>query len=160
MIPLRSLARALGGDVCGRNSVNCPGPGHSPRDRSLHVTLDPRAPDGFVAHSHAGDDWGECRDHVRQRLGLPGWEPGDEDDRRIDPSRLHEWDRRAVDRESEPRPLMDDDRQRIRWTREIWDVAVHPRRTLAEDYLAHVTRPAASRLSAAAWTKRGPSRQA
>ena len=65
-----------------------PGPGHPAKDRSLSlsVRLDPAAPDGFMAYSHAGDDWKDCRDHVRQRLGLPTWEPGDEQDRRIKPA--------------------------------------------------------------------------
>lgn len=43
----RSLAHALGGDVVGRDKVTVPGPGHSPRDRSLSIKLDPNAPDGF-----------------------------------------------------------------------------------------------------------------
>jgi hypothetical protein len=59
------IARALGGERSGRDTILCPGPGHSPRDRSLSVRLDPRAPDGFLIYSHAGDDWRECRDYVR-----------------------------------------------------------------------------------------------
>jgi putative DNA primase/helicase len=67
----RSLARALGGDVVGSHQVVCPGPGHSPKDRSLSVFIDWQAPDGFRVHSHAvpRDDWQACRDHVKQRLG-------------------------------------------------------------------------------------------
>ena len=67
---LRSLARLLGGDVIGRQ-VLAPGPGHSPRDRSLSVTISATAPEGFLAFSHAGDDFAECRDHVKRALGLP-----------------------------------------------------------------------------------------
>jgi hypothetical protein len=70
----RVVARALGGDLCGRNNIIAPGPSHSPADRSLAVKLNPTAPDGFLVYSHAGDDWRECRDHVRRRLGLPAWE--------------------------------------------------------------------------------------
>ena len=67
---LRSLARALGGEVVG-GQVLAPGPGgHSRKDRSLSVRLSPTAPDGFLAFSHAGDDWRACRDHVKARLGL------------------------------------------------------------------------------------------
>lgn len=66
---LRGIAVALGGEVSGRQ-VLAPGPGHGPRDRSLSVHIAPDAPDGFVAFSHAGDDWKECRDYIRQRLGL------------------------------------------------------------------------------------------
>jgi len=66
---MQQHARALDGDVVGRNSVLCPGPGHSTRDRSLSVTF--LEGGAFVVHSHAGDSWQDCRDHVRTRLGLP-----------------------------------------------------------------------------------------
>jgi putative DNA primase/helicase len=66
---LRSLARLLGGEVIGRQ-VLAPGPGHSPRDRSLSVTISATAPEGFLAFSHAGDDFAECRDHVKDALGI------------------------------------------------------------------------------------------
>ena len=49
------IAKALGGDVSG-NTINAPGPGHSSSDRSLSVTVRPDAPDGFLVHSHSGDD--------------------------------------------------------------------------------------------------------
>jgi putative DNA primase/helicase len=64
---LRALARALGGEV-GGEQVLATGPGgHSRKDRSLSVRLSPTAPDGFLAFSHARDDWRVCR----ERLGLP-----------------------------------------------------------------------------------------
>jgi putative DNA primase/helicase len=67
----RSLARALGGDAINAHQVVCPGPGHSPRDRSLSVFIDPNSLEGFRVHPHApGDDWRECRDYVRGRLGI------------------------------------------------------------------------------------------
>ncbi len=67
---LRSIARALGGEVSG-SQVLAPGPGHGGKDRSLSVKLCASLPDGFVTHSFAGDRWQDCRDHVRKRLGLP-----------------------------------------------------------------------------------------
>jgi hypothetical protein len=97
--------------------------------------LDRDAPDGFWVHSFANDDWQTCRDYVRGRLGLPEWEPGDEQSRRVGVSRLGEFDRRAVDAESAPHPFSDDDLNRIKRAREIWDQAVDPCHTLAEDYL-------------------------
>jgi putative DNA primase/helicase len=66
---LRSLARLLGGEVIGRQ-VLAPGPGHSSKDRSLSVTISATAPEGFLAFSHAGDDFAECRDHVKAALGI------------------------------------------------------------------------------------------
>jgi putative DNA primase/helicase len=67
----KSIARALGGDVVGRDQIAAPGPGHTRKDRSLSVKLSPTAPDGFLVHSHAGDDFASCRDHVKAALGLP-----------------------------------------------------------------------------------------
>ena len=71
MMDLRSAARALGGEVVGRGIV-CPGPHHSRQDRSLSILFDASAPGGFTCHSHAGDDFGACRDFVRERLGISG----------------------------------------------------------------------------------------
>jgi hypothetical protein len=66
---VREIARALGGEVVGA-SVLAPGPGHSRGDRSLSVTLSGSAPNGFLVHSYAGDDWRDCRDHVAACLGI------------------------------------------------------------------------------------------
>jgi putative DNA primase/helicase len=66
----RAVARALGGEIAGRDAVLVPGPGHNRRDRSLSIRQDPSAPEGFVVHSFAGDDPITCRDHVRTSLGL------------------------------------------------------------------------------------------
>lgn len=74
MIDPSSLAHALGGEARG-NAVLAPGPGHSKTDRSLSVTVDPDAPDGFVVHSFANDDPLECKDYVRERAGLDSWQP-------------------------------------------------------------------------------------
>ena len=64
-------------------------------------------------HSHCGDDWTLCKDYVRERLGLPQWQPGDARDRRIDPAGLKTFDRAAVEVEAERRPLTQDDFIRI-----------------------------------------------
>jgi putative DNA primase/helicase len=72
-----TIAGILGGGVTSRDSVNVPGPGHSPRDRSLSIKFSASAPAGFVVHSHAGDDPIECRDYVRSRLGLGQWQAGE-----------------------------------------------------------------------------------
>jgi Toprim domain len=69
ILSLPLAAHLLGGEVSGGQIV-CPGPGHSPRDRSLVVRLDPDAPDGFLVHSFAGEDFAVCKDHVRRPLGL------------------------------------------------------------------------------------------
>jgi len=67
MIDIKSAAAALCGDVSGRDSITCPGPGHSLKDRSLSVKL---TADGPVVFSHAGDDWRACKDHVNRALGI------------------------------------------------------------------------------------------
>ena len=66
---LQHAAHALGGDVSA-GQILAPGPGHSPRDRSLSIRIDPTAPDGFLVHSFASDPPLLCRDHVRAALGL------------------------------------------------------------------------------------------
>src|SRR6476469_6400991 len=72
--PLAEIAAALGGEVAA-GQVLAPGPGHSPRDRSLSVPHDKDAPEGVIVHRIAGDDPFFCRDHVRKLRGLPAFEP-------------------------------------------------------------------------------------
>src|SRR6516165_9289853 len=67
----RSLARALGGEVRG-NEIRAPGPGHSKEDRSLSVKV---TPGDLIVYSHAGDDWQECKDYVREKAGLGAFKP-------------------------------------------------------------------------------------
>jgi len=133
----RSIARVLGGEVVGRDSVSAPGPGHSPQDRSLSIKVDANAPDGFLVYSHAGDDWKACRDHVRSRVGLPRWQSGDEQNRRIPPSQTEKWDFAMIEAEANagPRDWTEDELFRIDQARRIWDEANDPTGTLAETYL-------------------------
>lgn len=65
----RTIVAIMGGVVTGRESCNVPGPGHSPKDTSLSVRIDPADPLGFKVHSFADDDWRACRDHVAAALG-------------------------------------------------------------------------------------------
>jgi hypothetical protein len=134
---VRHIAHALDGEVSGRDSVNAPGPGHSRRDRSLSVRLDPTAPDGFLIYSHAGDDWKACRDHVRNRLGQPRWKPGDEQQRTVPAYHVDKWDLAAIEAEANerPRPWTEDEAARIAAARNIWAKSRDPRGTLAERYL-------------------------
>ena len=72
-----TLARTLGGDLSG-NNITAPGPNNIDRrnDRSMSVTVDPSAPDGFVVHSHSAKNTDiECKDYVRRLAGLPGYTP-------------------------------------------------------------------------------------
>jgi hypothetical protein len=101
----------------------------------LAVRLDPRAPDGFVVHSHSGDDWRKCRDHVRSRLGLPAWELGDEQHRTIPEQHIEKWDLSHVEAEIAARPFNEDEIARIAAARRIWHQGRDPRGTLAETYL-------------------------
>src|SRR4051794_39561032 len=113
MLDLRTIARALGGEVSGRQGL-APGPGHSPRDRSLAVQLSPTAPDGFVVTSFADDDGRPCRDHVRVRLGIaPNIFP------------LKQKERNPAT------PPAENNGKRAR---QIWAEAIDPRGTLAETY--------------------------
>jgi hypothetical protein len=69
MTDLEAAAGALGGDV-HNGGVLAPGPGHSPKDRSMWVVFGPEYPDGFWCKTWAGDDWKACRDHVKWALGI------------------------------------------------------------------------------------------
>jgi hypothetical protein len=71
---LKNIAYALGGEV-NRDQVLAPGPNHSPQDRSLSIKIVPESPDGFVCHSFAGDDGIQCKDYIREKLGLPAFKP-------------------------------------------------------------------------------------
>jgi hypothetical protein len=69
---LAEIQRCLGGEI-SNGKVRAPGPGHSDADRSLLVSLSDSDPAGFVVHSFAGDDPIQCKDYVRERLGMPKW---------------------------------------------------------------------------------------
>ena len=117
---VRAAARALGGDVVGRDQILCPGPGHSPSDRSLAVRF---VADDFIVHSHANDDWQACRDHVSARLGWDTQRPATK------PARM-----RATPQNS------DDTVDRIGWARSLWRATIPAKGTLAERYLVETRR--------------------
>ncbi len=68
-LDLRSIARALGGEVRGHRVV-APGPNHSRLDRSMSVRLSHQSPTGFIVTSFAGDPFDLCRDFVSAKLGF------------------------------------------------------------------------------------------
>ena len=74
---IKDIARALGGQVTG-DYVTAPGPGHSAGDKSIKVSLG--GPDGFLVHSFAGDDPIRIKDYVRERCGMPAWQPRGRDE--------------------------------------------------------------------------------
>ena len=123
---LRTIARALGGEVVGGSEILCPGPGHSPRDRSMSVKLSASSPDGFVAHSFAGDPWQDCRDHAARLLGI----------------RRNETARRPSEAHRQPPPDPDEEVRHERKLAYVADLVagLKPvRGTPGEDYL-HETR--------------------
>jgi putative DNA primase/helicase len=125
----RAVARALGGHVSGRN-VLAPGPGHSRADRSLSIEIDPAAPDGFVCHSFAGDDWRECRDYVCQAIQVGTRERP----RRRSPPRCPTRSTALADDGSSDRTAL---------ALHLWNEARDPRDTIVPVYLA----PRSLRLS-------------
>jgi putative DNA primase/helicase len=66
----KSIAAALGGVVIGPNQVSAPGPGHSKKDRSLSVKIEPGVQSGLLIHSFANDSYETCRDYVYSALGI------------------------------------------------------------------------------------------
>jgi putative DNA primase/helicase len=133
-LDLRAIARALGGEVSGQR-VLAPGPQHTPKDRSLCISLAPAMPSGILVHSFAGDDPIQCKDYVRARLGLPAWQPGDEQDRRVHLSRINDWDRTISDNQPSLRERTEDDLLRIKRAQALWNEAGDPRGTIAVQYL-------------------------
>jgi len=121
------MARALGGTVSGRNSIQCPGPGHSKNDRSLSVKLDPASKDGFVVYSHAGDDPIVCKNYVRERCGLPSWRPSERQP--TTPIRRHD-----------PMPDIERHAQHMRFARSIWDATKPAKGTIVGQYLVETRR--------------------
>ena len=73
-LSLKEAARRLNGEISG-DQILCPGPDHSPKDRSLSVKLTSAAKSGYVVYSHSGDDPMICRDYVAEKLGLPKFQP-------------------------------------------------------------------------------------
>lgn len=125
-LDLRSIARALGGEVQGRQ-VLAPGPGHSHLDRSLSVRPSASSPMGFVVHSHAGDDFATCRDFVAVRLGLASdaWRTRDRATARVAPTF------------TAPEPGVEPDHAaRIARVVAIWNEAGDAHGTVVEEYLA------------------------
>lgn len=118
----RNIAHIMGGDVVGRDSVNVPGPGHSAADRSLSIKINGRAPGGFVVFSHCGDNPIECRDYVRQRLGLDPFDP------RADNQSIPQFSVSIAGGEV-------DQRRRIEFSQKIWQQSGDPRGTVVEHYL-------------------------
>jgi putative DNA primase/helicase len=118
---LTQIARALGGEI-SNGQVLAPGPGHSPKDRSLYARLSADAPDGLLVGSFAGDDWRTCKDYVRQRLGMPPF----------DDQAAAALPRERISRPAEPEPS--EDRKRDAALR-IWTEAVNPFGTIVETYL-------------------------
>lgn len=104
-------AKLLGGRARG-NRVSCPGPGHSNKDQSLTVVF---TADGFIVHSFStSDNWQECKDYVRSRLGISdNWKP--------DPTKF--------------KPAENDDDRNFEFAMQIWDQATAVTGTLAERYL-------------------------
>ena len=125
MLDLRSIARALGGEVAS-GQVLAPGPGHSPSDRSMTVRLSASAPDGFLVFSHCGDDFRDCRDYVRERLGMDqdAWRKP-QDERPVIVAGNFDKLAAAADNAAKTADAL-----------RIWEASKDPRGTLAQTYLA------------------------
>lgn len=116
-IDIKQAAILLGGEVLrgSRNRISCPGPGHSKHDRSLSVTFN--ADGTFTTNSFAEDDFRDCRDHVKARLGFSDARPS------VHVTPLPDFSE------------MIDVQRRINDARRIWESTVPLKGTLAEVYL-------------------------
>jgi hypothetical protein len=74
MLTLDYIAHRMRGEIVS-GQVKCPGPGHSPKDRSVSIKLSQTAPGGLVVYSHAQDDNLKVKDWVLQQLGKEPFRP-------------------------------------------------------------------------------------
>lgn len=108
----QTAARILGGRARG-NRVSCPGPNHSKSDQSLTVIF---TPDGLIVHSFSTrDDWKECKDYVKTKLGIA-------DDWRPDPAKI--------------KPEQDADTRNHDFAMEIWSQSRPAHGTVVTKYLS------------------------
>ncbi|RYB01302.1 DUF7146 domain-containing protein [Lichenibacterium ramalinae] len=131
-LDLRTLARALGGEVTGRG-VLAPGPGHSRSNRSLSVRPSASSPVGFVVHSFSGDDFATCRDYVLGKLGmsLDAW-------RTKEPivSNIHNWARVLSEINVDIIHVDNDSAARIARAVAIWNEAGPASGSIVQRYLS------------------------
>jgi putative DNA primase/helicase len=95
----------------------------------------PPCPAASSCTASPGDDPIQCKDYVRARLGLPAWQPGDEQDRRVHLSRVKDWDRTIADSQTKLRERTEDDLLRIKRAQALWNEGADPRGTIAVQYL-------------------------
>ena len=130
-LDLRDIARALGGEVQGKQVV-APGPGHSRIDRSLGVRPSASSPVGFVLHSYTGDDFAICQEYVLGRLGMPldAWRTKGQD------AQEHDRSRQIGDSSNDRFTAEPDSAARINRAMAIWDAAGSAQGSVVEHYLA------------------------
>ncbi len=128
---LNQIARALGGEVSS-GQVVAPGPGHSPRDRSMAVKLG--ANGKLLVSSFCGDDQMKCLAYVESKLGIV-WKP----ERGAPPAQTaaiyRMQDRVTQNNALQPQPVDDEAARKQASAIRIWRESVDPRGTLVETYL-------------------------
>lgn len=126
MLTAREIIKQLGGDWHSGYGL-APGPGHSPKDRSMRIE-DRDDGAGIAVSSYASDDWQTCRQYLHQR----GLVEDDRTRRDITPAEREQFRRRA-DKAKQKR---DKDRAaKIAYARKLWFSSVPAPDTPAEAYL-------------------------
>jgi hypothetical protein len=131
MLDLYELKKRRGGGVStGGTQWNGPGPGHSPRDRSLSVTIKDGRP---VLHSFTGDSFAACAAH----LGLEASQMG----------RLTRKQEREA-REARQRVLAAERAEKLAFCQRRWSETLPASGTAVETYLRSraITGPIPERL--------------
>ncbi|MBJ7412516.1 MAG: toprim domain-containing protein [Phenylobacterium sp.] len=119
MQDLREIVKRVGGDIyAGGRAAVVPGPGHSPKDRSLSLRITETG--RVLFHSHAEDSVVECMKY----LGL--------DQREAKPADRAEWARMKRAREEDERRRRAEDQA---FCASIWSQTLSFEGSLAESYL-------------------------
>lgn len=130
-LTLPEIARALPNGRITAGGVSFTPPGHSNRDRSGRVLLNPARPFGIWVQSLAGDDELGLRDFVLDCVGIApdAW-------RQERPNDEHETNRRRLVQARHERDARQKVEQRRRRAREMWEAAQHPAGSIVEAYLS------------------------
>jgi phage/plasmid primase-like uncharacterized protein len=125
----RDITKALGGDWLGTYG-KVPGPGHSPKDRS--VTVKDGADGNIIVHGFAADDWRDIKAAWRAQGLLPEWKGNQTRSAAEIGQRRQQAQERQWKREKEQQAA---DTRKTKWVRGVFRDAVPIKGGSGQEYL-------------------------